>query len=178
MTFDRVKVAEQTGKEAEERLLLEVGSEFFVRVGEDKYDDRKYFGHVVDLCFVVVGARRIGVVLDHEDDQLCESVDRLEDASRWRATCSLVLDVALDGDFGADTEEEGGDLLAFEDALILKLNNEIHERLLDRERLLVKSNPLGETVGELLSTGCFVSCFAGRDRSRLSRDSLVLRDLL
>ena len=76
MRLDRGEVAKEAREEPEERLLLEVGPELLVRVGENEDDDRKDLGHVVDLGLVVVGARRVGVVLDHEDDELGEGVDR------------------------------------------------------------------------------------------------------
>lgn len=165
--FDRVQVRQQAREEAEERLRLESGALLFVRVGQDQDDDRKDFGHVVHFCLVVVDTGRVGVILDHKDDQLGERVDRLENSSRRRTSLSLVLDVALDAGLCAHTEEHGRDLFALEDTLRLKLKNEIDEGLLDRIRLLVKSNPFGKAKRELLSnTSSIARSLAGRCGTR------------
>ena len=175
MRLDRGEVAEEAREEPEERLLLEVGPELLVRVGEDEDDDRKDLGHVVYLGLVVVGARRVGVVLDHEDDELGEGVDGLEDAGRGGSSGGLVLDVAVDADLGAHAEEERRDLLPLEDALVLQLDDEIDERLLDRERLLVQSDPLGEAERQLLAhAGVVDARLARRRRPRLNDAAKLL----
>lgn len=119
----------------------------------------------MDLRFVVVGSGRVGVILDHEADELRESVDGLEDTGRRSSSGRLVLDVAVYADLGADAEEEGGDLFTVEDALLLKLNDKVDKGLLDVVRLLVKSNPFGEAEGELFSNSRLVDGSL-RDRNR------------
>lgn len=178
MRLDGVQVAEETREEPEEGLLLEVGSQLLVRVGEDENDDGEDLGHVVHLGLVVVGASRVGVVLDHEDDELGEGVDGLEDASRGGSSSGLVLDVAVDRDLGTDSEEERRDLFSLEDALVLQLDDEIDERLLDGERLLVQANPLGETVRQLLSdSGVVDTSLAWRGGPRLDDTAQLLEEL-
>ena len=170
VNFDRRQIAQQTREEAEERFLLEVRAEFFVRVGEDENDDRENLRHVVYFRFIVVGSSRIGVVLDHEGDEFGESVDRLEDASGRGSSSSLVLDVTIDTDLGADSEEERRDLFSVENALLLKLNDEIDKRLFDVVRLLIEANPFGEAEGELLTNCWFVDGSLG-DRNWSDFDS-------
>lgn len=126
-----MQVAEQTREEAEEWLLLEVGSEFLVRIGQDENNNREHFGHVVHFGFVIVGSGRIGMVFDHKHDQLGEGIDRLENTGSWSPSGGFVLDVAVNADFGAHAEEEGRNLLPLEDPLVLELDNEVDKRLLD-----------------------------------------------
>lgn len=170
VNFDRRQIAQQTREEAEERFLLEVRAEFFVRVGEDENDDRENLRHVVYFRFIVVGSSRIGVVLDHEGDEFGESIDRLEDSSGRGSSSSLVLDVTIDTDLGADSEEERRDLFSVENALLLKLNDEIDKRLFDVVRLLIEANPFGEAEGELLTNCWFVDGSLG-DRNWSDFDS-------
>lgn len=156
MKLDRCEVAQQAREESEEGLLLEVRAEFFMRVGENEDDNREHLRHVVDLGLVIVGSGGIGVVLDHERDELRKGVDGLEDTGGGCSTSRLVLDVAVDTDFGANAEEERRYLLSVEDALLLELDNKVDERLLDVVRLLVESDPFGEAERELLAHGRLV----------------------
>jgi hypothetical protein len=172
------EVAQQAREEPEKRFLLEVRSEFLMRVGEDEDDNREDLGHVVHLGLVVVSAGRVGVVLDHEGDEAGEGVDGLEDPRSGSTASGLVLDVRVDRDLGANAEEETRDLFALENTLLLKLNDEIDERFFDVERLLVEANPFGEAEGELLADTGLVGAAELRRREVADVDGSASLDVL
>lgn len=154
-----MQVIEDRREEPEERSLIELRAELLVGSDEDKDDDREDLVEVPDLGLVDLGTVGVAVVLQEEDENLGEGVHGDEGGDR---VGDLELGVSLDGDLGADTEEEEGDLVSFEDALTLEVGDDADEGLLGRGCLLEESDPLEEVVGQAVS------------QSNLGLDSLLL----
>lgn len=96
------------------------------------------------------------MILDHEGYKLCESIDRLEKSSGWCTSICFMLDVGLNANLRANSEEEGRDLLSFQNTLILKLYDKFDECLFDLIGLLVNSDPFDKAHGKLLSNSLII----------------------
>lgn len=140
--FDVVQVIDQTGEEAEERLLLELWTLLFMHICKDQYENRENFGEVVDLGLIVVDTGSVSVVFDYVDDESRDGIQSLE--GLLELTGSDAFKVAGDTPFGTDTEEQRRHILHFQNPMFRELCDEWNESLLRRSRLLEYVDPLLE----------------------------------
>ena len=123
-----MQVVDQAGEKSKERLLLEGGTLFFVKARQDQDEDREDLCQVMDLCLIIVHSRSVAVIFDDVYNETRQSVHCLE--GMFVISDSHAFDTAADAGFGANPEEERGDIFYFEDSLLRKLSYEGHKILL------------------------------------------------
>ena len=69
MFRDGMQVADETGEESEEWLLLKENTLLFVHIRENENENRQNFREVMNFRLVVVNPRSVAVILDDIDDQ-------------------------------------------------------------------------------------------------------------
>lgn len=140
--FHGVQVVEEAREEAEEGLLLKLGTLLLMRMGEHKDDDGQDLGQILDLNMVLSSRSHcVTVVFDEQRDESRERVDGLEDVVRVSRRC--LLPVALHARLGTNSEERKL-LVAVQYALLLQLLDEGDEGLLRRCRPLEDLHPFEE----------------------------------
>jgi hypothetical protein len=113
--MDGMQVIDQTGEKPEERLLLEGGTLCFVKTRQDQDKDREDLPQVMDLFLIIVDSRSIAVIFDDVYDKTRQSVHCLEGV--FVISDSHAFDAVVDAGFGANPEEERGDIFYFKNSL-------------------------------------------------------------
>ena len=144
-----MQVREEGGEESEERLRLEFMPLLLMGISKNEDEDGEDLREIVDLGLVVVHPRGITVILDDVHDEPGEGVECLEGIVQF--ACRDALDVGCHAGLGADTEEERGYVLCFQDSVLRQVGNERNEVLLGGGSPLEHSDPVLEPHVQLLA---------------------------